>query len=44
MRRFIDDPHLAVVMGEKSKQLIAQYTPEAAVQFLSKVTSFVLEQ
>lgn len=44
MGRFIEDPHLAAVMGEKSKQLMAQYTPEAAAQFLSKVTSFVLEQ
>jgi glycosyltransferase involved in cell wall biosynthesis len=44
MRRFIDNTDLAVVMGEKSKQLMAQYTPEAAAQFLSKVTSFVLEQ
>jgi glycosyltransferase involved in cell wall biosynthesis len=44
MRLFIDNPDLAVAMGKKSKQLMAQYTPEAAAQFLSKVTSFVLEQ
>jgi len=44
MRRFIDNPNLATLMGEKSKHFMAQYTPEAAAQFLSKVTSFVLEQ
>lgn len=43
MRRFIDNPDLAVAMGEKSKQLMAQYTPEAAAKFLSSVTSMVLE-
>jgi glycosyltransferase involved in cell wall biosynthesis len=40
MRRFIDKPDLAVAMGQKSKQLMAQYTPEAAAQFLNTVTSF----
>lgn len=43
MRHFIENPSLAATMGEKSKQQMAQYTPEAAAQFLSKVTSFVLE-
>lgn len=44
MCHFIDNPNLAVAMGEKSKQLMARYTPEAAAIFLHKVTSFVLEQ
>jgi glycosyltransferase involved in cell wall biosynthesis len=44
MRHFIDNPHLAIVMGEKSKQFMEQYTPELAAQFLSKVTSFILEK
>lgn len=43
MHLFIDNSDLAVAMGNKSKQLMAQYTPEAAAQFLDKVTSFVLE-
>jgi glycosyltransferase involved in cell wall biosynthesis len=42
MRHFIDNPDLAFAMGNKSKQLMAQYTPEVAAQFLSKVTSYVI--
>ena len=42
MRRCINNPNLIVSMGRKSQQLIAQHTPEAAAQFLAKVTSFVL--
>jgi glycosyltransferase involved in cell wall biosynthesis len=44
MRRFIDNPYLAVAMGEKSKQLMEQYTPESAAQFLNQVISFVSKQ
>jgi glycosyltransferase involved in cell wall biosynthesis len=44
MRRFIADPNLANIMGEKAKQLMMQYTPEEAAKFLSQVTSFVLEK
>lgn len=43
MHRFINDPDLAVSMGQKSEQLITQYTPKAAAEFLAKVTSFALE-
>lgn len=43
MGRFIDDPSLIVSMGQKSQQLIAQYSPKAAAQFLAEVTSFVLQ-
>jgi glycosyltransferase involved in cell wall biosynthesis len=42
MQRFIDTPDLARVMGQKSAQLMKQYSPEASAQFLKKVTSFVL--
>jgi glycosyltransferase involved in cell wall biosynthesis len=42
MRHFINDPHLAIAMGQKSEQLMTQYTPEAAAKFLGEVTSFVL--
>jgi glycosyltransferase involved in cell wall biosynthesis len=43
MRRFIDNPDLAIAMGEKSKEIMRQYTPEAAARFLVKVTFFVLK-
>lgn len=42
MRRFIGNPDLSVCMGHKSQQLMTKYTPEAAANFLAKVTSFVL--
>jgi glycosyltransferase involved in cell wall biosynthesis len=42
MGRFIDEPELSISMSHKSQQLIAQHTPEAAAQFLTEVTSFVL--
>jgi glycosyltransferase involved in cell wall biosynthesis len=41
---FIENSDSVLAMGKKSKQLMEQYTPEAAAQFLSQVTSFVLEQ
>jgi glycosyltransferase involved in cell wall biosynthesis len=44
MGRFIDNPELAVRLGDNSQQLMRQYTPEAAAQFLAKVTSLVLEE
>lgn len=43
MRRFIEQPELSISMGEKSQQLMTQYTPEAAAQFLAKITSFVVK-
>jgi glycosyltransferase involved in cell wall biosynthesis len=42
MRHFINNPDLAKSMGEKSQQIMMQYTPEAAGKFLAEVTSFVL--
>lgn len=44
MRRFIDNSDLATTMGEKSKQLMTQYSPEAAAKFWEKVTWFVLNK
>jgi glycosyltransferase involved in cell wall biosynthesis len=43
MRRFLNDPELIVSMGQKSQQLIAQYTPESAAKFLAELTSFALD-
>ncbi|XWK88890.1 MAG: glycosyltransferase family 4 protein [Phormidium sp.] len=43
MSRFISDPDLINSMGQKSQQLMTQYTPKAAAEFLAKVTSSVLE-
>lgn len=42
MSCFIDNPDQIMTMGSQSEQLIAQHTPEAAAQFLIKVTSLVL--
>lgn len=42
MRRLIDDPALLESMGKRSQQLVAQYNPDAAAQFLSEVTACVM--
>ena len=42
MRQLIDNPQLIVAMGEKSKQVIAQYTPISASKTLAEVTEFAL--
>jgi glycosyltransferase involved in cell wall biosynthesis len=44
MSRFINDPTLVNVMGQKSQQLIAQHTPTIAATFLAKVASCVTKQ
>lgn len=44
MLRFINEPNLISSMGNKSQQLMAQYTPKIAAEFLAKVTSLVLER
>lgn len=41
MSKFIVQPDLAYRMGELSKQVMAEYTPEKAAQFLAQVTRFV---
>jgi glycosyltransferase involved in cell wall biosynthesis len=37
MKSFIDNPELAVSMGRYSEQLMIQYTPQVAVEFLTQV-------
>ena len=43
MSRFISNQDLISSMGYRSQQLMAQYTPKAAADFLAEVTSLVLE-
>lgn len=43
MKRFMSHPKLVKAMGQRSRQLMHHYTPEAAATFLSRVTSFVLQ-
>jgi glycosyltransferase involved in cell wall biosynthesis len=43
MQFFINNPNQIITMGNKSKELIAHHTPEAAAQFLAQVQSFALE-
>jgi glycosyltransferase involved in cell wall biosynthesis len=43
MRRFIDNRELSDRMGKRSAQIMSQYTPEAAADFMAKVTSLVLQ-
>ncbi len=41
MSRFILEPSLAKTMGQKSQEIMTQYSPDAAAQFLTEVTAFV---
>ncbi|HAX77114.1 MAG TPA: glycosyl transferase [Cyanobacteria bacterium UBA11372] len=43
MSRFISNRDLISSMGSRSQELMAQYTPKAAADFLAEVTSLVLE-
>jgi glycosyltransferase involved in cell wall biosynthesis len=42
MRRFIDNPELSILMGQKSQELIEPYTPRTAAQFFADITYSVL--
>ncbi len=42
MQQFLDNPDLIHSMGERSKQIMAQYTPVAAAQCLADVTKLVM--
>ncbi len=42
IRRFLDNPDLIKSMGERSRELIAQKTPETAAQAYVEVTSFLM--
>ncbi|BAZ32366.1 putative glycosyl transferase, group 1 family protein [Cylindrospermum sp. NIES-4074] len=44
MQFFINNPNQIIAMGNKSKDMIAHYTPEAAAQFLAQVQSFAFEK
>jgi glycosyltransferase involved in cell wall biosynthesis len=41
MGKFITQPELIASMGQKSQQLIAKYTPQAAAESLAKVVEFM---
>jgi glycosyltransferase involved in cell wall biosynthesis len=41
MRRLLDNPDLISSMGQRSQEIIAQYNPTTAAQFLAKVTNAV---
>jgi len=43
MQIFIDNPDLIESMGERSRQMISQKTPETAAKAYLEVTSFVME-
>jgi glycosyltransferase involved in cell wall biosynthesis len=42
MQKFLDNPESIEVMGERSQQIMAQYTPVAAAQCLAEVTELVM--
>jgi glycosyltransferase involved in cell wall biosynthesis len=42
MQKFFDDPSLIAKMGERSQQIMQQYTPFAAAQCMAKVTELVM--
>ncbi|MBE9228391.1 glycosyltransferase family 4 protein [Phormidium sp. LEGE 05292] len=42
MQNFLDNPGLIGKMGERSKQIMAQYTPVAAAKCLAQVTELVM--
>jgi len=43
MQRFVDNPDLIESMGERSRQMISQKTPETAAKAYVEVTSFLME-
>ncbi|MCM1984900.1 glycosyltransferase family 4 protein [Lyngbya confervoides] len=44
MSKFIDNPTLAQMMGEHSKQVMATYSPEKSAQFLAEIVGFVCDR
>jgi glycosyltransferase involved in cell wall biosynthesis len=42
MQRFLDEPDLIQVMGARSQQIMAQYTPVAAAQCMADITKLVM--
>jgi glycosyltransferase involved in cell wall biosynthesis len=43
MSHYLNNANLAATMGQQSRHIMSQYTPETAAQFLSRVTSYVLQ-
>ncbi|OLP20480.1 glycosyl transferase [Leptolyngbya sp. 'hensonii'] len=43
MGRFIADPDLSDRMGQRSAQMMTQFSPEAAAEFMGRVATFVLQ-
>ncbi len=42
MQKFLDNPASIQMMGERSKQIMSQYTPQAAAECLAEVTKLVM--
>ncbi len=42
MQKFLDNPEMIADMGQRSSQIMAQYTPQAAAQCLAQVTEVVM--
>jgi glycosyltransferase involved in cell wall biosynthesis len=42
MQKFLDDPDSIPVMGARSRQIMAQYTPEAAATCLAQIAEIVM--
>jgi glycosyltransferase involved in cell wall biosynthesis len=42
MQKFLDEPNLISAMGDRSKEIMSQYTPTAAAQCLAKITELVM--
>ncbi len=42
MQKFLDNPAAIATMGERSRQIMAEYTPEAAAQCLAQVVQTVM--
>jgi glycosyltransferase involved in cell wall biosynthesis len=43
MQKFLDHPEMIPAMGERSQQIMAQYTPQAAAACLAQVTELVMQ-
>ncbi len=44
MQKFLDHPEIILKMGEKSQQIMEQYTPQAAAECLAQVTELVMKR
>lgn len=43
MQTFLDQPEMIPAMGERSQQIMAQYTPQAAAACLAQITELVMK-